>query len=60
MTAWAAFWRLVLGPCPNLVVVWSDGKKEPVGFFASWRLSRPPHLLVRVEWEGATVWVRPS
>ena len=51
-------WRFLLGPRPTIVAVWSDGKKEPVGFFESWNLRRPPHLLVRLEWDGATIWER--
>lgn len=56
MVIWIAFWRLILGPRPNIIAIWSDGKRLPVGFFASWWLKRPPHLLVRLEWEGQTIW----
>lgn len=58
MPVWRAFWRMILGPRTELIAVWSDGKKQPVGFFASWWLKRPPHLLVRLEFDGATVWER--
>ncbi len=51
-------WRQILGPRPDLVAVWSDGKKLPVSLFASWWLKRPPHLLVRLEFEGVTIWER--
>jgi hypothetical protein len=56
---WIAFWRLIFGPRPELVAVYSDGRKIPLGFFGSWYLGdRPPHFLVKLEWEGVVIWER--
>jgi hypothetical protein len=57
MLVWTTFWRFV-GMPQTMVAVWSDGKRMPVGFFASWWLRRPPHLLVRLEFEDTTIWER--
>jgi hypothetical protein len=58
MLMWRAIWRIILGPRQQLIAEWSDGKTLPVGFFDSWWLRRPPHLLVRVTFNGETVWQR--
>ena len=55
---WVAFWRFIFGHDTGLTATWSDGFRGPVGFFASWRLNRSPHLLVRLESNGKTIWER--
>lgn len=60
MIVWRAFWRLILGPRPLIMAEWSDGTRRPIGFFDYWWIRRPPHELVRLEYDGAVIWESAS
>ena len=56
---WTAIWELFLGFGPEMIAVYSDGKRIPVDLSGSWSPpERPPHLLVKLEWDGIVVWKR--
>lgn len=53
-----ALWLLIIGS-REMIAVYSDGKRVPIEIFESWSPpERPPHLLVKLEWDGIVVWKR--
>jgi hypothetical protein len=56
---WAALWHAIFGSRPEVIAVYSDGKRLAVELFDTWSPpARPPHLLIRLEWDGIVIWKR--